>query len=169
MDNQIQDLIRRIDALEKWKAERIAQQITFPLDEKSQKILNKYFLTKLGNLDFTNSSGQVFRNIMLKMNDRVDVVSAYTTLFRFSVNTTSNKLLIGQDVVNLAQGSFQNDQQIWLQTTDTLPAPLSDAVPVYVVNANASGTEIQVSSTLGGAAIDITNVGVGEHYTYLFT
>lgn len=164
----LEELSRRIEVLEKWKTDRIAQQITFPLDEKSITILNKYFLSKIGNLDFINSSGGIQRNILLKQDGKTDLVNGYTTLSRYRANT-NDYLYIGQDVVNLKQGTFANGDQVWTLSTGTPPAPITDAVPYFVVEATAGGTQIKLSLTSGGSAINITDTGEGEHFIFPFT
>jgi len=166
MDNS--NLENRIKALEKWKEERTRQQIVFPVDNQSLQILNKYFLSQIGNLDFTSNSGQLFRNILVKQDGKTNVIGVYTQLITFTVNTTSNVLTLGADLVTLSQGSFEDDNQVFVNSTDTLPDPLVDSFPYYVVNATAGGTQIQLSDTLGGAAIDITTSGTGQQFIYFF-
>lgn len=165
----LDSLQREINELKAWKAQREAQQITFPIDEKSLTILNKYFLTKSGILEFVNASGQVSRIALLKQDGRTEAVGVYDSLPRYTVDVSSNEIIMGLDIVNLGKGSFSDDQQVLLLTTGAHPAPFADAVVYYVVNANSDGTVFQLSATSGGSAINITDTGSGEQYMYLLT
>ena len=53
--DKYQQLENRIKELEKWKADRIRQQITFPLDVYSIGILQKYFLRITDSVDILNT------------------------------------------------------------------------------------------------------------------
>ena len=46
-------------------------------------------------------------------------------------------------------------------TSDTAPAGLAGATPYYTVSTSSDGTKCKLSASLGGAAIDITDVGTG--------
>ena len=37
---QLEEALKRIEALESWKAQKTQQQITLPLDESSKRIIN---------------------------------------------------------------------------------------------------------------------------------
>jgi hypothetical protein len=167
MDNQ--NLLKRIEVLEKWKADREKQQIVFPLDNQSQIILNKYFAS-IGFIQFdAGAGGNPFRLMLATQNGRTEAVEAYSSLMRYSADTTADTLLIGQDVVNLTQGSFVDGQQVLLLSSDTFPSPLDSTTSYYVVNSSSGGTVIQLSLTFGGAAINITTGGVGTQYIYPLT
>jgi len=56
---------------------------------------------------------------------------------------------------------FYNGYPVEVASEDTLPGGLSAATTYYVIN--RSDTTLQLSATKGGAAINITDVGVGEH------
>lgn len=161
-----QNLENRIQRLEQWKSDRERQQIVYPLDVNSKIILNKYFLAQIGNLDFTSNSGQLFRNILVQQDNKINVISVYTQLIRYTVNTTTDILTLGADVVTGTQGTFADNDQVFINSTDTPPSPLVDSIPYYVVN--STGTTIQLSLTLGGAVIDITTAGTGVQYIYFF-
>lgn len=156
----------RVAALEQWKEDRIRQQIVYPLDFESQTILNKYFISNVGSIVFTSVSGQEFRSILLQQDGKINIVNAYEQLIRYTVNTTTNILTLGPDVITGSQGILANDAQVYVSTTDTPPAPLQTAVPYYVVS--STGTTIKLSLTVGGAAIDITTAGVGTQYISSF-
>jgi len=67
----------------------------------------------------------------------------------------------GADTITITSHVFANGDVVTLSSTDTLPAGLSASTLYYVVGV-ASNT-FQLSATLGGSAIDITDVGVGTH------
>ncbi len=163
-DQELESLKSRVSVLEKYMSDRKLQQITFPLDNKSVDILNKYFIRDIGNVFFTNVGGTLFRYILLKQGDKTEVVNSRTTLIRYTVDSSTNVLTMGQDIVNLKRGSFANDSQVYVMSSDSVPAPLSEGVPYYVIDANSDGSQFKLSLTLGGAAIDITNTGTGEQY-----
>lgn len=160
------DLQRRVEELEKWKEQITTQQITFPLDAQSQKILNTYFLSRVSNLDFTNASGNVLPNLIIQQNGHQWVVAVQENLIIYTVNVGTNVLTLGHNITTGAQGTFANNDQVILNSTGDLPAPLVDNVPYYVVN--STGTTIKLSLTLGGSAIDITNAGTGTQYIQFF-
>lgn len=49
---------------------------------------------------------------------------------------------------------------VWAVPGDPLPAPLAEGTVYYVVGATTD--DLQLSSTVGGAAIDLTAIGAGE-------
>lgn len=68
----------------------------------------------------------------------------------------------GSDYIDLTQHGLKADSRIRLSTTGTLPAGLSLATDYFVIVTNAN--RIQLSATLGGAAVDITAAaGGGTH------
>lgn len=73
----------------------------------------------------------------------------------FTANASTNQLAI------TAHGLYER-QRVKVRTTTTLPAPLA-AATVYYVKLVGDDT-FQLSSTIGGAAIDITDTGTGTHY-----
>lgn len=57
---------------------------------------------------------------------------------------------------------FQNGYPVAVRSSDTLPAPLDANTTYYVVN--RTFTTLQLALTPGGAAINLTDDGVGLHY-----
>lgn len=158
------NLENRIAALEKWRKERENQQVTFPLDSMSITILNKYFMSIVGTIIDTNFSGVEFTNWIVRQGPYGGVIGIGFPLFRYTASAAANTLTIGKDVVAGTQGVFNDDERIYVRTPGTLPDPLISGFPYFVVNSSAGGTVIQLSDTLGGAAIDLTTAGVGEQY-----
>ena len=67
---------------------------------------------------------------------------------------TSNK---NNDILTLSAQTIVDDEEIHLNSTDTLPDGLSKNVKYYVVN--STGSTFQLSVTPGGTGIDIVDVG----------
>jgi len=156
---KIDKLERQIEEILTWINQRKIQQLTYPLDTISKDIINKDFLKYESNLDYTNSSGQVFPNILVSHDKKRELISVYAPLYSFVVDTAT-------DVLTFDTLLYLDDDQVNLLTTDTLPAPLSDIVTYYIIN--VSGNTCQLSLTSGGAAVNITSTGTGTHYSYLF-
>jgi hypothetical protein len=57
---------------------------------------------------------------------------------------------------------FQDGQRVRVYSTTTTPAGLTGNNPYYVINSDGRG-RFQLSSTLGGSAINITDAGTGVH------
>jgi hypothetical protein len=154
MDNQ--QLLQRIEALEKWKEERIRQQITFPFDEQSYKILNEYFMSILEQTEYSGGAGG---NTFISLNGKQGKYNFSTganTNILYTVNTST-------DFFSLQSGfSFEDDTVVYLVTSGTVPNPLSLGVGYYVVN--STGASFQLSLTMGGSAINITDTGTGNQY-----
>lgn len=157
MENQ--DLENRIRALEQWKEQRIKQQVTFPLDIQSRLVLANYFMSITGVVrTISGVSGTEFINYIGKQGDYSWSVGA-DVFIPYTVNPTTN-------VFTNQRISFQNDQQVYFSTSDTPPSPLNTSTNYFIIN--STGLTFKVSATMGGAAIDITDAGVGQQYIYFF-
>ena len=67
----------------------------------------------------------------------------------------------GTDRVNWVGNTLANGDIVVLTTKDTLPAGLSAETPYAVINRTAN--DFQLSATVGGSAIDITDSGTDTH------
>ena len=105
---------------------------------------------------FSNSS---FIGCWLENNgyDPPDVAGPYTVS---AVNTSLNRLTV-------SGSSFSVNQRVRFETDGTAPAGLTDDRSYWVVF--VSGTDIQVSDSRGGTAIDITDAGSGTHTVTLIS
>jgi hypothetical protein len=72
-----------------------------------------------------------------------------------AVDVTGNTLTIPE------HGRTAN-QEFFLFSTGSLPAPLAAVTPYYVISPTTN--TLQLSATSGGAAIDITTAGAGTHF-----
>ena len=87
-----------------------------------------------------------------------NIFGAIAGTFVFTADDTT-------DVLTSASHPFVNDDIVFVDSDGTLPAGLSPATPYYVINSNA-GVDLQLSATLGGSAIDMTDTGSGTHRIY---
>mgnify|MGYP002725572291 CR=1 FL=1 len=67
----------------------------------------------------------------------------------------------GADTIEDVAHGLSNDDIVFLETTGTLPAGLSTNTKYYVVNKTTD--DFQLSTTMGGSAVDITDSGTGTH------
>lgn len=158
MTPEYQKLLQRVEALEKWKAQKERQQISYPLDTQSQTILQKYFMSISNIFDFIlyGVAENPARTFVGKQGNFAFEVSPQT-LFKYTVNVSNDEITVqGTNMIN--------DQAVMFTTDDTLPAPLDGTTTYYVVN--STGPTFKVSLTVGGAAVNITTVGAGSQYIY---
>lgn len=84
------------------------------------------------------------------------------TFIETSVNVTSNIINVGTGF-NFKAGDPVKFKLVNTQTgqtgTGTLPAPLSGATTYYVLNYSTSTGDLQVSTAVGGTAVDFTDDG----------
>jgi hypothetical protein len=160
MDNN--QLQRRIEALEKWQKEKQSQQISFPLDNQSIEILNKYFMRITANYDvYTGGAGgNIFPIYIGNQGGQVFEVSTPSTT-GYSVNVSTN--YITTTGLNI---KYFDDEIVTVATTGTAPSPLILGNAYFVINSD--GFTFQLSETESGAAIDITDTGSGSQFIRYF-
>lgn len=155
------DLLARIDKLEKWMQEKTAQQISYPLDQQSLIVLGKYFMHIVGStLTIGGAAGNTFLNYIGEQDNQKFQVST-DTFVQYAVNVSTDTLTTINSGVN-----FANNTQIYVSTESTPPSPLSLTGNYFIIN--STGQSFKLSLTSGGAAINITDVGVGKQYIYFF-
>lgn len=161
MNNQ--NLENRIKALEKWRDERINQQIVYPLDINSRIILDKYYMHIIGSLVTVNISGDEFIDYIGKQ-DNTEFIVSKNQYIPYTVNTATDTLSI--------DGYIEDNRVVYFVASGTIaspgviPTPLVDAIGYYVIN--STGKTFQVSATLMGAAINITSTGTGRQFYYSY-
>lgn len=154
---QISNLQEQVNELLQWKADRIAQQISYPLDPNSNTILNKYFLSVIDKIDFVNPSGGIVPNILTLQDGVNRAIQIYPTLYQYGVNITT-------DVITVTEGQFNNDDKIFFLSTGDFPVPFDDSTVFHIIN--STGKTFQVSTTMGGSAVNITSIGTGKQFLY---
>mgnify|MGYP001577330088 CR=1 FL=1 len=73
------------------------------------------------------------------------------------------------DIITSSAHGLSNEQLLIFTTSGTLPAGLSTGTPYYVISIDAN--TFNVSTKVGGSAVDITDTGTGTHtwHTWQFT
>lgn len=165
MDNQ--QLENRIQALEKWKTERTRQQITFPLDTTSQQVLANYFMQITASVV---SAGGAGGKQFLQFIGNQGIYSfsvTQNTYVPYTVNVSSNVITVNASLTSTGN-VFEDDTELYVAFTlnGVPPSPLTEGTPYYVIN--SSGTTFKLSTTVGGAEINITDTGTGNQYLYYF-
>ncbi len=162
-------LEKRIQELEKWKSEKEKQQIKFPLDIQSISILNKYFMRILSSIQYEGgASGNTFL-YHVGVQDNYTFQVEQNTFVPYTVDTTTDFITVA------TKARYEDNQPVILFTSNTdasnvPPSPLvsGTGVAYYVRNPTADGQSFQLSTTSGGAAINITTSGVGQQYLVNF-
>lgn len=159
---KIEALTTRVKELEDWNAQRLRQQITFPLDPESIKAINKYFMRITDDFYYFGGVGahafQTFTGVQDKLKFEL-----YRTLIRYTAEPTTDIITI---VEPTTADKYANDDTVVLFTDDTVPGGLTGngSVTYYVVSAASDGYSFKLSASLGGAAINITSTGSGRQF-----
>lgn len=169
LENRIQKLENQIKTLEQWQKEKQSQQISFPLDQQSIEILNKYFMRIYQVVTATGgASGNTFTIFLGKQGNtdliqrNIEFIVSQNDLIPFIVNVSENCL-------NVTKRYIENWQEVYFSTTGTLPTPLDNTLLNYTVESD--GTNFKIATKQGGL-ISITNgsnavVGNGTSFTSL--
>lgn len=145
-------LQNRVEELERWKQEKTTQQISYPLDNESFVILNKYFLSFVDVFNFVGATGFEISNLLVKQDSKLYALrTVFPFLYFFSADDETDFLSIGLNLEGNTQGSFQVENEIKVYTTETgtLPSPLSSTSLYTVVISNDEGKEIKLGARLG--------------------
>jgi hypothetical protein len=161
-EQRLAKLEREVAELIQWKADRMRQQVTYPLDNTSIDIINKHFMRITG--DYTYTAGAGANAFLVKEgiqdNNRFEVTSNY---IEYTANASTDLLTI-----KYPNGTsiFTDDTQVILITTNTAPTGLTadGSTSYYVVNAASDGASFKLSASAGGAAINLTTDGVGRQF-----
>lgn len=119
----------------------IATLVMTLYDKSTKEIINRRIDQDI--LDANGSSVATGGTLTIELDSKNKV---------FTASASTNKLSITGH--GLADGD-----RIWLRTSGTLPGGLPTSG--YVVNKTAN--DLQVATTLGGSAVDITSAGSGTH------
>lgn len=165
MEQELLQLENKVRELEMWKESRIKQRFTFPIDYNSRNIIDRKNIIATGNTYPTQGIsltdllgfGLVYTINGINKPSYSKVLVCTVPLYRFDANATT-------DIIDYVRGSFyvRDNDVIALTTSGSLPAGLDAITQYYVINATIN--TFKVSLTQGGAAINITSVGSGNHY-----
>ena len=164
MDKLIQ-LENRIKELEKWKTEKTRQQITFPLDNQSIDILNKYFLSIYQVVEYYLGDavdGYELMTHYLTKQDNKYVDLDKSKLIPYTIDLNTDYLTISSGV------NFTDNFVILFATTGTQSTSINTALSYYVVNPT-SGQRFQISETPGGSPVHFTDIGTGNQFIRTYT
>lgn len=160
MNNE--ELIRRIEALEKWKADREKQQITFPLDIESRRNLGKYFLSLTDSYQVGwAGSGQSGQYGVIEITQEDRTFAFRVQLIRYTANPADDTLTVFDKT---PANKFQNGTEIVFYTNGTAPGGIvaGGGSQIYtVVNVSADGYTFEIEDN-GGNPVDITDTGIGR-------
>lgn len=158
-EERLNNLEREVNELKTWKNERIRQQISFPLDEVSKKIILKDTFIVKDLLNFTRANGVVFPfGVTTINNDKLITLSTLPTLHIYTTDSS--------DLITSVNHGFDNDDQVTVISSDVVPAGLAEGTKYYVINSTPN--TLKLSLTSGGAAVNITDSGTGTQYIYFY-
>lgn len=160
MDNELK---KEIETLKqelnqyKQKVDDLYSEASFP-DQIQRNLVRRGFMKVSQALNSFGTTGATFDNFFVDYLNRTTVISGVPSSQYVNFTVAS----LAGNTLNAPIGSDMNDEQVVVLSSDALPDPLSAASIYYIIN--ASGTTIQLAGSLGGSAINITNIGSGRHY-----
>jgi hypothetical protein len=147
LETQINDYKKKVDDL--YNSATLPQQFI-------DALIKTGFLKVDLLLNYTSAANQEFRTLFVKHFDKTTALTGYD--YRYYINFTAAT----SDTCTANGHSLEDDYQVYLISTGTLPAPLSSAIPYYIIN--SSTNTFKLSTSLGGSAVNITDIGSGTHY-----
>lgn len=102
----------------------------------------------------------VGNNSVIRTND----AQVLTSVSLWADDDTVESVETGADTLTMTAHSYSDGQLVRLATTGTLPAGLAVDTDHYVVGSTTD--TIQLSTSHGGSAINITDTGTGTHTVY---
>ena len=176
---QNNDLIRRIEALEQWKRDREEQQITFPLDEASIDVINRYFMRVKDIYSYEAAAGSPYTVEFITEQKEFPKVSTLLDtdgdairlkgngLARFTLfqqNTFPiQKIDPGTDELTTVHkiDGLQNGSRVIFFSEDNPPTGISGLGAVTYKIANLANRKFTLTDT-DGTPINFTDTGNGR-------
>lgn len=151
---QLQNLQNKVDQLEK-QIKDLTNPATMP-DEFIKTLVNKGFLKANLKIDYVSASNNYWRNVFVDFLNTNMVLTGVDKSYyvKFTAATSDTCTADGK--------APEDDTQVSVISTGSLPAPLVETVPYYIIN--SSGSTFKLSTSVGGAAVNITTSGSGAHY-----
>ncbi len=113
-------------------------------------------------VDTVSEPGRIVEEYDQEWPDTYDTLNAVTVRFKAG-HVVPFTAVAATDVLNAVGHTYANGDRVRLSNSGgALPAGLSTFIDYYVVG--VSGDTLQLSTTAGGAAVDITDTGTGTHY-----
>lgn len=151
----------RLKKVEDFMNARQAQQITFPLDQKSIEILQNYFMRITGTLSSFGVGGDVETSYIGNQAD-LQFIAGKNQYIPY-VADPANDLI----VPTLPVG-FEEDQKLFFITDDTFPGGINPGTDYFVINATAESFQITTVQGDPGSIVNITTVGAGRQWLWSF-
>ena len=174
MPQDYQKLLKRVEELEKWKAEKTRQQISYPLDTQSQANLGKYFMNIFERFDYEILGAASHpASLFVGTQGNYSFQLQPQTYFRYTVDTNANTVtVIGSPSPNGSfPGRFPNDTEVIVFTSDTFPAPLAINTSYYVIETSTDQQTFKLTTVQGDTdfIVNFTTRGVGVQLITLVT
>lgn len=109
------------------------------------------------DINTTDTNDTVAYKTRDALNKFIDNFSSY--LYNISIEQNSTNIVVGTDTFNSTAHGLANNEPVKFETTGSLPSPISSSTLYYIINATAN--TFQISTTVGGAALNITTTGSG--------
>jgi len=158
--NPNENLLARIEALEKWKVDREKQQITFPLDLQSIETLNNYFMRLTGSYSF--EGGAAGRTFYVYTGQQKNVPGTAISPALFEVTPVTTYRYSITDLVNniatIVGTTIGDGARFNISTNGVVPTPLNIIDTYWAIGVTSTTFKF---STDGVTPIDITDAGTG--------
>lgn len=166
-EDTLLQLESEVNELKAWKRARESERLVYPVDQISLKTLNYWRTptfnglllatgrTSAGVTSFITDLNAI--GLEIELNGQKRILLIQLTLHRFTADHLT-------DYITDVNGPhhLNNGDRVSFTTDVTLPGGLSPIVLYYVVNKTSN--TFQVSTTLGGSPVNITDDGTGTFY-----
>lgn len=173
---QNNELIRRVEVLEEWRRERDQQQLRYPLDEESLRILRRDFLHLVGAYPYAaGASGREFVTFVAQQDfvpvrevtDTNGVKWGFTyskfqlpqaNIIPYSADPVTDRVIMHDDI------DIDSGQSALFYTNGVAPGGITAGLgtPAYKIN-NLRDRSFQIQDT-AGTTVNITTVGEGKQF-----
>jgi hypothetical protein len=154
LEQEVESLKQKVKELTR-KVEEFSNPATIS-DEFLKTLTDKGFLRKSLYLTYEGSSGMLFTTVF------IDYESKTTALTGFDKSYYKNFTASTSDTCTSISHGLTNDTPVYVVSTGVVPGGLDPTVQYYIIN-SATDT-FKLSTTVGGAAVNITSIGTGSHY-----
>lgn len=149
------DQLKREVAQLKKQVESLSNPATIS-EEFLKTLVAKGFLRKSLYLTYEGSSGMMFTTVFADYENRTTALTGFDKSYyiKFTAETS--------DTCTSPNHGLANNTPVYVVSTGTIPAGLSPLTQYYIIN-SATNT-FKLSTSIGGAAVNITSAGSGAHY-----
>jgi hypothetical protein len=157
MQEEISQLKEEIEYLKK-KLNEFTDSATIS-EQFLSALVKRGFMRVNTILQYNNVSGLEFRTIFIEHNDKNTALTGFDRSYYVPFTAATS------DTCTSNGHTLQDNDTVYLISTGTLPAPLDNTTLYHVIN-SATNT-FKLSTSQGGAAVNITDIGSGTHYLQL--